>query len=287
LARPAAIKVVHPEVLGGDALTQQTGIRRFEREAQATALLRSPHTIHLYDFGMADDGTFYYVMELLEGFDARTMVEKFGPVPAERAIYFLHQICDSLGEAHEVGFIHRDVKPGNVYVCRYGRKVDFIKVLDFGLVKSRGEDETGDVMLTAEDAVSGTPGYMAPEQIVGKGPLDGRVDIYALGCLAYWLVTGELVFRGATVMETMVQHVREQPIPPSRRTELDVPASLEDVILRCLEKDPDRRPQSSDQLSQLLRACEVNGRWTQERAREWWGVHASSGGAERLATRQQ
>jgi serine/threonine-protein kinase len=109
LARPAAIKVVHPEVLGGDALTQQTGIRRFEREAQATALLRSPHTIHLYDFGMADDGTFYYVMELLEGFDARTMVEKFGPVPAERAIYFLHQICDSLGEAHEVGFIHRDV----------------------------------------------------------------------------------------------------------------------------------------------------------------------------------
>lgn len=279
LARPAAVKVVHPEVLGGDAVTQQTGLKRFEREAQATALLRSPHTIHLYDFGIADDGAFYYVMELLEGFDARTMVERFGPVPAERAIYFLQQVCDSLGEAHEVGFVHRDVKPGNVYVCRYGRKYDYIKVLDFGLVKSRGEAETGDVMLTAEDAVSGTPGYMAPEQIVGKGPLDGRVDIYALGCLAYWLVSGELVFRGETVMETMVQHVRERPIPPSQRTELDIPESFEDVILSCLEKDPARRPQSSDEVSQRLQACKVNAPWTSESAREWWDIHAPSGTA--------
>jgi serine/threonine-protein kinase len=286
LARPAAVKLVHPEVLGGDPLSQQTGLKRFEREAQATALMHSPHTIHLYDFGIADDGTFYYVMELLEGFDAETIVESFGPLPAERAIYFLQQICDSLGEAHEMGLIHRDIKPGNVYVCRYGREVDFIKVLDFGLVKSRGEAESGDVKLTAEDAVSGTPGYMAPEQIVGDRPLDERVDIYALGCLAYWLVTGELVFRGATVMETMVQHVRERPIPPSERTELDIPASLENVILRCLEKDPVNRPQSSDQLSQLLRACEVNAPWTHERARDWWNTHAPSGTAGKPAPEQ-
>lgn len=277
LARPAAIKVVHPEVLGGDARGQHASLKRFEREAQATALLRNPHTIHLYDFGMADDGTFYYVMELLEGFDARTIVERFGPVTAERAICFLEQICDSLGEAHDVGFVHRDIKPGNVYVCRYGRHVDFIKVLDFGLVKSRGDGESEDVMLTAEDVVSGTPGYMAPEQIMGKRPLDARVDIYALGCLAYWLVTGELVFPGDTVMDTMVQHVRERPVPPSQRTELDIPESLENVILRCLEKDPNERPGNCDELSELLRNCEVDAAWTQERAREWWGMHAPSG----------
>jgi serine/threonine-protein kinase len=286
LARPAAVKLVRPEVLGGDASSQQTGLRRFEREAQATALMRSPHTIHLYDFGVSDDGTFYYVMELLEGFDAETIVERFGPVRAERAIYFLQQICDSLGEAHEMGLIHRDIKPGNVYVCRYGRKVDFIKVMDFGLVKARGEAEGQDVKLTAENAVSGTPGYMAPEQLLGKRPLDARVDIYALGCLAYWLVTGELVFSGSSVMETMVQHVREEPIPPSERTELEIPASLEAVILRCLEKEPDRRPQTSDQLSQLLRACEVKTPWTHERARDWWDTHAPAGAAVGLAPEQ-
>jgi serine/threonine-protein kinase len=286
LARPAAVKLVRPEVLGRDTTGQQTGLKRFEREAQATALMRSPHTIHLYDFGIADDGTFYYVMELLEGFDAETIVERFGPVPAERAIYFLQQICDSLGEAHEMGLIHRDIKPGNVYVCRYGRSVDFVKVLDFGLVKSRGEAEGKDVQLTAEDAVSGTPGFMAPEQVLANRPLDARVDIYALGCLAYWLVTGELVFRGATAMDTIVQHVKERPVPPSQRTELEIPAPFEDVILRCLEKDPDKRPQSSDQLWELLRACEVNSAWTHEHARDWWDTHAPSGTAGQPALRQ-
>lgn len=277
LARPAAVKLVRPEVLGRDASSQQTGLKRFEREAQATALMRSPHTIHLYDFGIADGWTFYYVMELLEGFDAETMVRRFGPLRTERAIYILQQICDSLGEAHEMGLIHRDIKPGNVYVCRYGRKVDFVKVLDFGLVKSRGEVESGDVQLTAEDAVSGTPGFMAPEQVMEGRSLDARVDIYALGCLAYWLVTGELVFSGETAMEIIVQHVKEHPIPPSQRTELGVPESFEDVVLSCLEKDPDDRPQSADELSRLLESCEVDAPWTQERARDWWHTHAPSG----------
>ena len=286
LARPAAVKLVRPELLGGDAESQRVGLKRFEREAQATASMRSPHTIGLYDFGIEDDGTFYYVMELLEGFDAETLVERFGPVLPERAIYFLQQICDSLGEAHEMGLIHRDIKPSNVYVCRYGRKVDFVKVLDFGLVKSRREAEAGDVRLTAESAVSGTPGYMAPEQTLGKRPLDARADIYAVGCVAYWLVTGEVVFRGATVLDTIVQHVQARPIPPSERTELEIPASLDAVILRCLEKDPDRRPQSTDELSQLLRACQTKARWTQERARDWWDTHAPSGTAGQPAPEQ-
>ncbi len=287
LARPAAIKLIRPEALGESNIEDRKTLQgRFEREAQATASMRSPHTIQLYDFGMADDGTFYYVMELLDGFDAETIVERFGPVPAERAIYFIQQICDSLGEAHEMGLIHRDIKPGNVYVCRYGREVDFIKVLDFGLVKSRRDAGSSDVKLTAENAVSGSPGYMAPERVLGNRPIDARVDIYALGCVAYWLVTGELVFRGATVMETIVQHVRERPIPPSERTELPIPASLDSVILRCLEKDPEKRPQSSDQLSQLLRACEVKPPWTRERARDWWDTHAPSGTAGQLAPEQ-
>ncbi len=273
LARPAAVKLVRPEVLGGNVDRQRVVLRRFEREAQATASMRSSHTIHLYDFGNTDDGTFYYVMELLEGLDTETLVERFGPVPPERAIYFLEQICDSLGEAHEMGLIHRDIKPGNVYLCRYGREADFVKVLDFGLVTYRREDEGSDVKLTAENAVSGTPGYMAPEQFLGNCPVDARTDIYAVGCVAYWLVTGQLVFREATVMETLMYHAQASPIPPSERTERAIPSLLDETILSCLQKDPNKRPQSSDELARLLGACKPNAPWTADRAVEWWDTH--------------
>jgi serine/threonine-protein kinase len=273
LARPAAVKLMRPGALGGDLDSQRVVLGRFEREAQATASMRSPHTIQLYDYGVSEDGTFYYVMELLEGLDIETLVERFGPVPPERAIYFLEQICDSLGEAHEMGLIHRDIKPGNLYACRYGRKADFVKVLDFGLVKHRREEEESDVKLTAEDTVSGTPGYMAPEQVLGNRPVDGRTDIYAVGCVAYWLVTGQLVFRGGTVMETMMQHAQAPPVPPSQRTELAIPVSLDETILSCLEKDPDKRPQNSDELVRLLGACKTQAAWTAERAVEWWDKH--------------
>src|SRR5690606_1615980 len=193
LARPAAIKVIRPEVLGSASQERQSELQaRFEREAQTTARLQSPHTVHLFDYGVAEDGAFYYVMELLDGFDLKTLVERFGPLPLERAVHLLRQVCHSLAEAHAVGLVHRDVTPSNVIVCRYGRDVDFVKVLDSGLVKPQAWASVGDPTVTRADVAGGTPAFMSPEQALADRPLDGRSDIYALGCLAYWLVTGEL-----------------------------------------------------------------------------------------------
>jgi eukaryotic-like serine/threonine-protein kinase len=272
LARPAAIKLIRPEVLGAkDAATRAMLLRRFEREAQATALMRSSHTMELYDFGMTDDGTFYYVMELLDGFDLDELVERFGPVPAERAVHLLRQTCASLAEAHEAGLIHRDVKPANLYACRYGREVDFIKVLDFGLVKQGQAPEVGDDKLTAADmSPGGTPAFMSPEQALGDGEVDGRSDIYSLGCVAYWLLTGSLVFKGTTPMETIVLHVNRDPEPPSRRVSRAIPPGLEEIVLDCLSKDPADRPQTADELAVRLGSVRLADEWTPLRAREWW-----------------
>ena len=268
LARPAAVKLVRPELFasGGDP-KQNVLLQRFEREAQTTASLRSAHTIELYDFGVADDGTFYYVMELLDGLDAQSLVERFGPVPPERAVHFLMQACASLAEAHDRGLVHRDIKPANIYVCHYGRDVDFVKVLDFGLVKT--VDATEHVRLTVDDVISGTPAYMAPEQILGHREQDARSDIYAVGCTAYWLLTGQLVFEGRSAMETLMHHAHTVPIPPSQRTELSVPVSLDLLVLACLHKDPDQRPQTADDLSAKLLACQTRP-WSREEARRWW-----------------
>jgi serine/threonine-protein kinase len=272
LARPAAIKLMRPEAMGGSTAGRSSELHaRFEREAQATSLLRSPHTIELYDFGVADDGAFYYVMELLDGFDLQTLVRRFGPLPVARAIHMLRQVCHSLGEAHAAGLIHRDIKPANVYVCRYGRDVDFVKVLDFGLVKSQDEGRTM-IAVSAEQAVRGTPAFMSPEQALGNRPLDGRSDIYAIGCLAYWMVTGQLVFTGRTAMETVLQHTQTDPAPPSERTELPIPPELDRIILDCLRKDPDARPPDADALAARL-AGVTSERWTPERAHEWWRRH--------------
>lgn len=273
LARPAAIKLIRPEVLGArDPGTRDLLLRRFEREAQATALMCSAHTLALYDFGVADDGTFYYVSELLDGFDLDQLVKRFGPVPAERAVHFLRQICASLAEAHDAGLIHRDIKPANVYSCRYGRDVDFIKVLDFGLVQRRPV-EVGAGELTAEEGPSGTPAFMAPEQAVGEGRVDARSDLYAVGGVAYWLLTGTLVFRGATPLETIVMQVQRQPEPPSHRTELPIPPELEAIVLDCLSKKPGDRPQTADELAARLAAVPLAREWTEGRAREWWDRH--------------
>ena len=196
LARPAAIKLVRPEALGGSRESRDTLLARFKREAQATALMQSPHTIQLYDYGVSDAGTFYYVMELLDGLDLDSFVKRFGPLPAGRVVYLLRQVCQSLAEAHHHGLIHRDVKPANLYMCRYGLELDFIKVLDFGLVKSGCLGDEQDTRLTGGFAAAGTPPFMAPEQVVGNRPVDARTDIYAVGCVAYWLLTGQLVFPG-------------------------------------------------------------------------------------------
>jgi serine/threonine-protein kinase len=274
LARPAAIKLIRPERLaGGNGESGRVLIRRFEREAQATALMRSAHTLELYDFGVADDGTFYYVMELLDGFDLDDLVARFGPLPAERVVHYLRQVCDSLGEAHDAGLIHRDIKPANIYACRYGRAVDFVKVLDFGLVKHGRVPEAGAEKLTAEHTAGGTPAYMSPEQVLGDADVDARSDLYGVGCVAYWLLTGTLVFRGRTPMETMVQHVQQEPAPPSTRTELPVPRALEAIVLACLAKRPAERPPSADDLRARLDAVPLEHPWTVERARQWWDAH--------------
>jgi serine/threonine-protein kinase len=277
LARPAAIKLIHPESLAADLTTAQTAIRRFEREARSTAALGSNHTVTIFDFGITEDGAFYYVMELLDGLNLYELVKRFGPVSASRAVYLLRQVCHSLGEAHDRGLIHRDIKPANIHTCRQGPDYDFIKVLDFGLVKSAGQ-EGGATELTVEGIAGGTPAYMAPEVATGAAYIDARVDIYGLGCVGYWLLTGEHVFVRDTPLATVVAHVKETPVPPSQRTELPIPDALERAILQCLEKDPADRPQTADALSQLLTDSLPDLEWDSARATEWWRLHLADEG---------
>jgi len=275
LIRPAAVKLVTAQELGStDGRDPHLRLRRFEREARATAGLKSPHTVQLYDFGITDDGTLYYVMELLDGMDLDTLVDRFGPLPAERAIHLLLQVCASLDDAHQNGLIHRDIKPANIVVSRIGADWDFVKVLDFGLVKldsARQSDES--LRLTAEGNLSGTPGFIAPEVVLGVQATDHRVDIYSLGCVAYWLVTGKLVFEGPGMVKVMADHVHTPPVAPSSRSELPIPPELDALILACLEKDPSKRPASASALRSLLQAISIATPWTSERAEEWWSRH--------------
>src|SRR4029079_11409597 len=198
LIRPAAIKLIRQRAQGTMSSDPELLVRRFEREARATAALTSPHTVQLYDFGVAEDGRLYYVMELLDGLDLDTLVRQHGPLPPERVVHFLRQVCSALQDAHANGLVHRDIKPANVVVSRAGTTFDFVKVLDFGLVKldgARVADKKA-IDLSTEDSWSGTPGYMAPEVVLGAGDTDHRVDLYALGCVAYWLLTGTRVLPG-------------------------------------------------------------------------------------------
>ena len=271
LARPAAIKLIRPSLNRPEM--SEILQKRFEHEAQAISSLRSPHTVELFDFGVAEQGTFYYVMELLEGLDADALVRRFGPVPAERAVFLLRQVCHSLAEAEARGLVHRDIKPANVFLCHYGEDFDFVKVLDFGLVKALDARTSGDPALTRENAVHGTPAFMAPEQALGEASIDSRADIYATGCVAYWLITGQQVFTAETTMGILVQHARAEPAAPSTRTELPIPPALERLVLACLAKDPAARPQSARELSQRLAEVECADPWSEERAREWWSLY--------------
>jgi serine/threonine-protein kinase len=276
LVRPAAIKLIRPGALGTaqtDDSSDSHILRRFEREVQATASLQSPHTISVYDFGVTDEGSFYYVMELLDGLDTDTLVEKFGPLPEGRVVNLLKQVCDSLAEAHHHGLIHRDIKPANIFVCRWGLKHDFVKVLDFGLVKTAEESKRDDAKLTAQGVATGTPAYMAPEVALARPDLDGRLDIYSLGCVAYWLVTGKQVFEADTPMALALKHVKDEPVPPSRRTEMEIGAEVEKMIMSCLEKEPSKRPQSAQDLLARLEACPVSDPWDSKRAGDWWEKH--------------
>ena len=270
LARPAAVKLIAPRQLGDDT---DAVLSRFEQEAQATAQLRSPHTVDIYDFGLASDGSLYYVMELLDGLDLQKLVKTHGPIPASRVVYILRQVCHSLGEAHAAGMVHRDIKPANILVCRYGGDFDFVKVLDFGLVKKRDLDE--DAALTQKGQFLGTPAFVAPEMALGSA-IDGRTDIYSLGCVAYWLLTGSLVFEAGNLMALAVKHLQEEPVPPSNRTEVKIPADLEEVVLDCLRKNPVDRPGSAEELATRLSDCDVVA-WTQQDAKRWWQLRFPDG----------
>jgi eukaryotic-like serine/threonine-protein kinase len=272
LARPAAMKLIRPEILGADARSREIAIARFEREARATAGLGSTHTVSIYDFGLTDQGAFFYAMELLDGLSLETLVRRFGPLPPARAVYLLRQACHSLGEAHAAGLVHRDIKPANIFVCRLGPDFDFVKVLDFGLVKHVGGEDLTQV--TGAGMAAGTPAYMAPEVAMGRPNVDGRADIYALGCVAYFLLTGEPVFSGPTPMATLLAHVQTDPVPPARRTELPIPPRLNDLVMACLSKDPANRPSSAGELDVRLGAsCSPHAPWRKEDAREWWQLH--------------
>jgi serine/threonine-protein kinase len=274
LARSAAIKLVRPELMGAHNETDARAIlRRFEREAQATAALSSPHTIDLFDYGMTDEGTFYYVMELLVGRDLESLVREFGPLPADRVMFLLRQVCHSLADAHARNLVHRDIKPANIYVCRMGLEYDFVKVLDFGLVKSSDRSMRTPSMMTVEHKTTGTPAYMAPEIILGDVEVDRRADVYALGCVAYFLLTGQLVFEADSTMKMLLQHVNAVPVPPSQRTELRIPRELDDLVLACLEKDPNKRPQNAEELLRLAKQCNTCECWGYDEARVWWQGH--------------
>jgi serine/threonine-protein kinase len=274
LARPSAIKLIRPEVLGATGASRETALRRFEREARATAGLSSIHTVSVHDFGVTDDGSFFYVMELLDGLSFETLVKRFGPLSPARAVFLLRQVCHSLDEAHKRGLIHRDIKPANLFACRLGPDYDYVKVLDFGLVKHSPEFQQA-TELTAEGITAGTPAFMAPEMALGK-PVDGRADLYALGCVAYWLVTGHNVFTGETPVATILEHVRAEPVPPSQRAELEIPADFEQVILSCLAKDPADRPQTAAEFRARLAALDLGEEWSCERGKVWWDRHQPS-----------
>ena len=276
LARPAAVKLIAPKNLGDDAHAVRI---RFEQEAQATALLCSPHTVEVYDFGLSSDGSFYYVMELLDGLDLEQLVRAHGPLPASRAVHILRQTCHSLGEAHAAGLVHRDIKPANIFACRYGSDFDFVKVLDFGLVKKQKIAE--DQALTQQGHLVGTPAFLAPEAVRGS-ELDGRADLYALGCVAYWLLTGSFVFEAANPVEVAAKHLQEEPVPPSKRTEKEIPADLEAVVMNCLQKEPADRPSSAEELAATLSRLDVAA-WTKQDARSWWQLTRPDGNSDQPA----
>jgi serine/threonine-protein kinase len=276
LARPAAIKLIRASVLGSGAGGSDEMRRRFEREAQVIAQLRSPHTVTLFDFGVADEGSCYYAMELLEGIDADALIKGFGPIPAERVVHILRQMCHSLSEAESHGLVHRDIKPANIFLCRYGEDHDFVKVLDFGIAKAVHEPSSKtETALTVPNLIQGTPAFIAPEQVLGDTNVDARADIYSTGCVAYWLLTGQLVFTAETPMKLLLAHAQTPPEPPSSRTAIRIPPELDALVLACLEKDREHRPKSARDLLQRLDAIPLSQPWTEARARDWWNEHLS------------
>jgi serine/threonine-protein kinase len=263
LRRPTAVKLLPPSRAG------EHNLIRFEREVQLTSLLTHPNTIAIYDFGRTPDGVFYYAMEYLEGIDLEDLVEQAGPLDPARCIHILMQVTGALEEAHAVGLIHRDIKPANIILCERGSTPDVAKVLDFGLVK-RMEPQADDPSMSAVNTITGTPLYLSPEAILTPDKVDARSDLYALGCVGYYLLTGSNVFNGGTVVETCGQHIHTAPTPPSIRLGRSLPPKLEALVMRCLEKAPDRRPADATELFESFAQCEDAKNWDATSARQWW-----------------
>jgi serine/threonine-protein kinase len=260
LRRPTALKVLEADAAGDEA------IARFEREVQITSQLTHPNTVAIYDYGRTPDASFYYAMEYLDGVDLDTLVAADGPQPPARVIHILRQVCGALAEAHSLGLVHRDIKPANIMLGERGLLPDFVKVLDFGLVRTQAMSEPA---LTGEQAVRGTPLYMAPEMILGSSEMDARADIYGVGAVAYFLLAGRPAFEGRTSMEIMARQLRDAPAPPSSKSGHALPARLEALVLACLEKDPARRPASMTALRAAIDELGIE-EWTEADARRWW-----------------
>jgi serine/threonine-protein kinase len=263
LRRPCAIKLIRPDQAG-----DSQALVRFEREVRAAATLTHPNTIEIYDYGNAEDGTFYYVMEYLPGMNLEDLVEQHGPLPPERAVHLLRQVCQALREAHGIGLIHRDIKPSNIFACERGKVYDVAKLLDFGLVKSfaAGDDSA---RLTRDGGFTGSPTFMSPEQALSRQQIDARSDIYNVGAVAYFLVTGKLPFDRDSTLKMLHAHAYE-PLVASPEFRETVPTALQQVIQRCLEKEPGRRYPDVVSLEKALAACEATSPWTAERAADWW-----------------
>ncbi len=266
LRRPTAVKLLPPGQAGADRL------QRFEREVQMTSRLTHPNTVAIFDYGRTPDGVFYYAMEYLEGLNLEDLTRHDGPQSAGRVVHVLRQVAASLAEAHEIGLIHRDVKPANVIlVPQRGGAPDVAKVVDFGLVKDLDQDSD----LSRDDQIAGTPLYLAPEAITAPGRVGARSDLYSLGCVGYYVLTGRPVFEGRNMVEVCGHHLHTRPLPPAERLGQPVPEGLSALLLACLEKDPSRRPSFAGEFLAALDGLADVPQWTNEQARAWWSARGA------------
>ncbi|WP_197442478.1 serine/threonine protein kinase [Lignipirellula cremea] len=265
MKRPCAVKIINPAKAGDPKM-----LHRFEREVRATAQLSHWNSVDIYDYGRSDDGVFFYVMEYLPGMNLGELVEQFGPLPPARVIHFLRQTSEALGEAHSIGLVHRDIKPANIFAAKRGGVNDVAKLLDFGLAKPiQTGDETLD--LTQDGVITGSPHFMSPEQAQGEEP-DARSDIYSLGAVAFYLLAGEPPFKYEKLIKVMIAHATESP-PMLTDMAPDTPQDLEAVVMRCLQKSPEDRYQSTEELITALEQCEAARQWTRRDADQWWSQH--------------
>lgn len=265
LRRPTAIKMLEVDRVDEEA------VRRFEREVQITCQLNHPNTVAIYDYGRTPEGVFYYAMEFLDGINLQTLVTQYGPQSEGRVIHILSQVCGSLFEAHSLGLVHRDIKPANIMLDHRGGEPDVVKVLDFGLVKTVHEGEASEK--ASVDSLTGTPLYMAPESIQAPNSVDARSDLYAVGAVGYFLLTGKPVFEAGSIADLCQQHIDAVPVPPSQRLGKGVSGELEHIILSCLEKTRAKRPQTARDVALLLAKCPTARSWSMEDAEIWWGRH--------------